>query len=96
MPCEDNIRSRILREADEAINGERAVSYGSAEENFGLVAAYWSAHLDKGICAADVAIMMSLLKLARLKTNATHWDSWMDVAGYAALGAEVIGGKSEG
>jgi len=36
----------------------------------------------------DVALMMALLKIARLKGNPIHGDSWVDLAGYAACGAE--------
>ena len=36
----------------------------------------------------SIANMMILLKVARLKSSPSHKDSWVDVAGYAACGAE--------
>jgi hypothetical protein len=62
---------------------------GNAEDNFGRIAAYWSAHLDTHVTTADVAVMMGLLKLARLKPAPHHEDSWVDLAGYADLGGEM-------
>jgi len=32
---------------------------------------------------------MALLKIGRLKSNPIHGDSWVDLAGYAACGAEL-------
>ncbi len=44
-----------------------------------------------GITAIDVAAMMADMKLARLEETPDHDDSWIDLAGYAACGAEVSG-----
>jgi hypothetical protein len=38
---------------------------------------------------SDVAQMMVLMKIARLENSPHHLDSWVDVAGYAACGAEL-------
>jgi hypothetical protein len=38
---------------------------------------------------ADVAQMMALMKIARLENDPSHLDSWTDLAGYAACGAEI-------
>ena len=37
--------------------------------------------------------MMVLLKVARIKGNAQHADSWVDIAGYSALGGEIATGE---
>jgi hypothetical protein len=37
--------------------------------------------------------MLGLLKIARLRANPTHRDSWVDLAGYAACGYEVAAGE---
>jgi len=37
--------------------------------------------------------MMALLKVARIKAGGTD-DSFVDLAGYAACGAEIFGAKS--
>ena len=41
------------------------------------------------VSGCDVAAMMSLLKIARTATGAAKLDNWVDIAGYAACGAEL-------
>ena len=43
--------------------------------------------------AEDVAIMMILLKIARIQTGTFKPDNYIDIAGYAACAAEVAGGQ---
>jgi hypothetical protein len=86
-------RSEILGLAARAVTIERQATHGDAELGFGLIAAYWSAHLDHPMSATDVAVMLGLLKLARAKANPAHLDNWVDVAGYAALGGEIAVGQ---
>ena len=62
-------RSVILAEALPAITVDRAATHGKAEDSFTLIAAYWSAHLGHPVSAIDVAAMMTLFKLARIKGN---------------------------
>lgn len=82
-------RAEILETARQAVTIDRAATHGNAEDGFGLIAAYWSAHLECTVKASDVAVMMVLLKLARIKANSGHSDSWVDVCGYAACGGEI-------
>lgn len=82
-------RAEILDTAKEVITNDRQATHGSAEDNFGLIAAYWSAHLGRNIKPHDVAVMMTLLKLARAKSNPKHIDNWIDGCGYLALGGET-------
>lgn len=82
-------RAEILDEAKHAVTVDRAATHGNAEDGFGLIATYWSAHLDADVSATDVAVMMGLLKIARIKANPKHLDSWTDVCGYAACGGEI-------
>lgn len=84
-------RSEILDTAKQYINVDRADTHGDAESNFGLIAAYWSAHLNRTIRPHDVAVMMTLMKLARAKSNPKHIDNWIDGCGYLALGGETAG-----
>ena len=37
----------------------------------------------------DIAIMMTLFKIARIKGNPDHVDSYVDAAGYLALAGEI-------
>jgi hypothetical protein len=41
------------------------------------------------ISATDVAVMMTLLKIARIQVNAAHADNWIDGCGYLAIGGEL-------
>ena len=86
-------RSDILDTAKQYVNVDRAGTHGDAESNFGLIAAYWSAHLDAYVGPEDVAIMMTLLKLARAKANPGHADNWVDGCGYLACGGEIAAGE---
>ena len=90
-PTPASPRADILDQAKQAVTKDRAATHGDAERNFGLIAAYWSAHLDCEVSATDVAVMMGLLKLARAKSNPGHMDNWVDLAGYTACGGEIAG-----
>jgi len=82
-------RSEILETAHQAVTVDRAATHGDAERNFGLIAAYWSAHLDHPVSAVDVAAMMVLFKMARLRGNPGHSDNAVDACGYAAIAGEL-------
>ena len=82
-------RADILDTAKGYVTKDRDATHGSAERNFGTIAAFWSAHLDCHVTAADVAVMMTLMKCARIKANPGHLDSWVDGAGYLACGGEI-------
>ena len=84
-------REQLLIDAARTITGERQDQYGGPESSFKDIAAFWSIYLDRSIDASDVAAMMVLFKTARLKETKNHKDSWLDIAGYAACGAEVSG-----
>jgi hypothetical protein len=87
-------RDKILQTAADYVTVDRAATHGDAERNFGLIAAYWSAHLDVAVSAADVAVMMTLLKLARLKSNIGNLENWIDGCGYLACGGEIATGEA--
>lgn len=54
------------------------------------IARYWTEYLGINVKAVDVAVMMCLFKMARLQSNKfADLDSWVDLAGYAACGAEI-------
>lgn len=90
-------RAELLQEAARCVTGEREAQYGGPEDSFAAIAAYWSVFLGRSVSPGDVAQMMCLLKLARLKGAAgKHQDSWVDLAGYAACGCEIeFPGKEE-
>lgn len=82
-------RTEILKKANECVCGDREQDYGSPESNFELIANLWSTYLDFDITAVDVAMMMSLLKVARVKSGRWHEDNFIDLAGYAACAGEI-------
>ena len=86
-------RKEILEAAAQCVTVDRAATHGSAEDTFGLIAAYWSAHLDTQVASYDVAVMMGLFKLARMKGNPAHTDSAIDACGYISIGGEMGGEK---
>ena len=86
------IRVEILDEAKNITsNGRKAWEYGKPEDSFQTIARFWSGYLDREIKPADVAVMMILLKVARIKSGTGKKDNWVDIAGYAACGGELEG-----
>ena len=92
-----NPMKALLDEAAETLEA-RGKPYGGAEDNFERIARLWSAHLvnryndylgNLTLDRKDVAIMMILLKTARLANDPEHRDSWVDIAGYAACGGAL-------
>lgn len=89
-------RSECLDYAKDIVLGDRESTYNGPEDSFRTIAELWSTYLNakgnillQGITPSDVAAMMGLLKLARIAASPDHGDSWVDLAGYAACGAEV-------
>lgn len=74
-----------LKKARDIVHGDREKTYGDPGKNLRLIAQYWSAHTGITITETDVCIMMQLLKIARLRNDPEHVDSWIDIIGYAAL-----------
>jgi hypothetical protein len=80
----------ILEEASEVISGVRQDEYGSPEDSFKKIASLWSTHLDQSITEQDVALMMVLLKVARVPDGKkASRDTMVDIAGYAAIGSTL-------
>lgn len=82
-------RAETLDRAKQCVCGQRENEYGSPEDNFRSIAALWSVYKNTDFTATDVAMMMALLKIARIKTGTATEDSFVDLAGYAACGAEI-------
>ena len=82
-------RLTVLKQAMEAIDGQRDLEYGSPEDNFERIAVFWQQYTGHIFTGHDVAVMMILLKVSRLMNNPAVMDNWVDIAGYAACGAEV-------
>lgn len=83
-------RPEILDKAKACVCGHRENEYGSPEDNFKTIASLWSAYKGVDFSANDVAMMMALLKIARIRTGTATEDSFVDLAGYAACGGEIM------
>lgn len=95
-------REQVLSAARACVCGDREQDYGSPENNFRTIASLWNSylygaglmenptpHVWKGLKPKDVAAMLALLKVARIAGNRPKPDNWVDLAGYAACGAEL-------
>ncbi len=84
------MRQDILAAAAHCVCGQREQDYGAPEDNFDRIARLWNAYLGDSVTDAhDVAMMMALLKIARIRTGRRTQDSYIDLAGYAACGGEI-------
>lgn len=87
-------RKECLEKAIETVCNDREDIYGKPENNFKLISDLWSAYKGTEFSSKDVAVMMALLKIARITTGKHKDDNFIDIAGYAACAAE-IGGEHE-
>jgi hypothetical protein len=77
----------VLRRAEELVAGARRDDYGPAEESFAALGELWGVLLHvEPLTGTQVAICLAALKLWRCTTSPGQFDSWVDLAGYAALG----------
>ena len=86
------IRQEILDKAKDCVCGQRQQDYGNPEDNFALIADLWTSYINKDdlyFTSKDVAMMMALLKVARIRTGKGTRDSFVDLAGYAACAGEI-------
>ena len=68
----------------------RRSAYGEARRHLHEVAQRWSLVMGYEITPYQAVMCLLELKLCRLKENPTHLDSIVDIAGYAAVMAELL------
>lgn len=91
------VREVTLTTAASLISGDRAKDYGDAAESFTRLAALWTPILGVDVTPEQVALCLTQLKISRLVGTPGHTDSWVDAAGYIALGSEIAArGRDEG
>ena len=88
-----SVREQTLDTAKKCVMGDREQDYGTPESNFATIASFWSNYLDMDISAQQVADMMILMKISRIKNGGGTGDSYVDIAGYAACGNEILNKK---
>lgn len=85
----------IADKAVEIVTQGRNEEYGGPEDSFWAIARLWTAYLDirnpGDLGPEDVALMMDLMKTARLVANPDHGDSIVDKIGYSLCYAKCAG-----
>lgn len=84
-------RAEILDAAKKIVTGDREQQYGKPEDNFAVIAKFWTTYTGHPISSEDVAVMMALLKIARIRSGNYKADSFIDGVGYLSLAAEIAG-----
>jgi len=80
---------QLLEQAASVVR-DRRHTYGQPHDLFERVAARWSQVLGVSVTARQVAVCLIDVKVARLTHNPRHLDSIIDIAGYAAILAELL------
>lgn len=62
-------RAEILEAARVCVCGEREQDYGTPEDSFALIGKLWAAYMGVPFTPKDVAMLMALLKVARIKAG---------------------------
>lgn len=89
-------RDEILDAAKFATSGQRDQDKGNMESSFEQISKLWTAYKDIEFSPKDVAIMMALLKIARIQTRHDTRDSFIDACGYMACAGELDTEDREG
>lgn len=93
-------KKECLLAAEQCVLHDRQDQYGNAEDNFRYIAELWKTYIDaKGwtieLAPYDVAVMMCLLKIARIATGKPKEDNFVDLCGYSACACELQTGVQE-
>lgn len=83
----------ILNTAASLVSGDRSEKHGDMGASFDGIAKWWQTYLDtRGpgpLDAEDIATMMLLLKVSRMRVGVYNPDDYVDAAGYAGCAGEV-------
>jgi hypothetical protein len=85
---------RFLQEVRKTLL-EREKSYGPPDRSLFTLREFWSRALGQDLSASQVVLLLTLLKISRLAWDEQQPDSWIDLAGYAILGAYLQGRGQE-
>lgn len=90
-------REEIIKQVSKCILNDRQNTYGTPENNFQTIANLWNEYLgsDYKITPKDVAVMMLLLKVARMKSSPNHLDNFVDAAGYSIIAGSFCNSEKE-
>lgn len=85
-------REDVCKKAIDIITGDREKDYGTPEDSFETIADFWRNYLrsiDHPVDNVDAAVMMALMKIARIANGRFKEDSFVDAIGYLAIAAEL-------
>ncbi len=93
-------RENIIKHVEKCIMNDRQNTYGTPEDNFQKITDYWNTYLNIKddtfkLTKQDVAIMMVLLKVARMGTSPNHLDNFVDAAGYSIIAGSFCNSEKE-
>lgn len=94
-------RKECLLAAEQCILHDRQDQYNRPENNFQTIAHLWEDYLNAQgqsveLAPHDVAVMMALLKIARIATGKPKEDNFVDLCGYSACACELQTGEQRG
>ena len=94
QPTEERVRTKVLREAEDLVTGDREKEHGEFWSNAYLTAQLWYGYTGYDIQPEQVPVMLALLKIARSHQNPSI-ENFRDASGYMALAAELVHGESD-
>jgi len=87
--------TEILKLAGKTLTGNRHKQYGDFEYNLAVNSILWEGYQEHHVDPVDVAVMMALFKINRIRANKEHLDSYVDAIAYLAAAAEISQAVSE-
>ena len=78
----------ILQSATD-LYSERGLSYGHPSDNMARAARLISSYLEVPVEDYQVAVILSLVKIARTIEDGSRVDSWIDAASYLAIAGQL-------
>lgn len=84
----------ILKLAGKTLNESRNKEYGDFSYNLAVNSILWEGYQEHHVDPIDVAVMMALFKINRIRANKEKLDSYVDAIAYLAAAAEMAGQAS--
>ena len=86
-------REDILKEAQVLISNDRNTDYGAPKDNMQNTADLVNTVFDTDFSARDMAMIMVLVKISRMRKSPSKRDHYADLLGYGAIAFECLDGS---
>lgn len=86
--------AEILQSATDLYQ-DRGISYGHPSDNMARAARLISAYLEMPVEDYQVAVILSLVKIARSIEDSNKVDTWVDGASYLAIAGQLATEENE-